>query len=47
MGKKKIYQYLYVQVLFAITCGVLLGAFYPEVGVEMKPLGATLPSSQW
>jgi aerobic C4-dicarboxylate transport protein len=39
MGKKKIYQYLYVQVLFAITCGVLLGALYPSVGVEMKPLG--------
>ncbi len=30
---------LYVQVLVAIAVGVLLGAFYPAVGVAMKPLG--------
>jgi aerobic C4-dicarboxylate transport protein len=28
-----------VQVLFAIACGVLLGAFYPSDAVAMKPLG--------
>src|SRR5512138_3145719 len=39
MKGKKFYQILYVQVLFAISLGVLLGAFYPEVGTAMKPLG--------
>jgi aerobic C4-dicarboxylate transport protein len=29
---------LYVQVLIAIAVGVLLGHFYPSLGVEMKPL---------
>ncbi|ATQ76666.1 C4-dicarboxylate transporter DctA [Massilia violaceinigra] len=37
--KKPFYQILYVQVLFAIVCGVLLGVFYPKLGVDMKPLG--------
>jgi aerobic C4-dicarboxylate transport protein len=37
--KKPIYKVLYVQVLFAIVCGVLLGVFYPALAVEMKPLG--------
>jgi aerobic C4-dicarboxylate transport protein len=35
----KWYQHLYVQVLIAIVCGVLLGHFYPSLGQEMKPLG--------
>ena len=40
MGKKKrFYQQLYFQVLFAITMGVALGNFYPETGAAMKPLG--------
>ncbi|MGL5632525.1 MAG: dicarboxylate/amino acid:cation symporter [Azovibrio sp.] len=30
---------LYVQVLIAVTIGVLLGYYYPSVGAEMKPLG--------
>jgi len=30
---------LYVQVLFAVTLGILLGHFYPGVGESMKPLG--------
>jgi aerobic C4-dicarboxylate transport protein len=30
---------LYVQVLAAITIGILLGHFYPETGVALKPLG--------
>jgi aerobic C4-dicarboxylate transport protein len=37
--KKPFYKVLYVQVLFAIVCGILLGAFYPELGTKMKPLG--------
>jgi aerobic C4-dicarboxylate transport protein len=39
MTKKPFYKILYVQVLFAILCGVLLGVFYPKLGVDMKPLG--------
>src|ERR1700681_1360852 len=39
MKKKPIYKHLYVQVLFAIACGVLLGHFYPDTGAAMKPLG--------
>ncbi|MEH2507884.1 MULTISPECIES: dicarboxylate/amino acid:cation symporter [unclassified Bradyrhizobium] len=35
----KWYQHLYVQVLAAITCGILLGHFYPHLGEQMKPLG--------
>ncbi len=37
--RKKLYQHLYVQVLAAITLGILLGHFYPELGTQMKPLG--------
>jgi aerobic C4-dicarboxylate transport protein len=37
--KKPFYKVLYVQVLFAIVCGVLLGVFDPKLGVDMKPLG--------
>ena len=37
--KKPIYKSLYVQVLFAVVVGVLLGHFYPQVGADMKPLG--------
>ncbi len=37
--KKPIYKSLYAQVLFAVVVGVLLGNFYPQVGVDMKPLG--------
>ncbi len=32
-------QILYVQVLVAITIGILLGHYYPETGVALKPLG--------
>ncbi|MEB3753854.1 dicarboxylate/amino acid:cation symporter [Acinetobacter sp. MD2(2019)] len=39
-GKKpKFYQILYVQVIFAIAIGILLGHFYPSVGESLKPLG--------
>ena len=37
--KKPFYKILYVQVIFAIVCGVLLGVYYPKLGVDMKPLG--------
>jgi aerobic C4-dicarboxylate transport protein len=37
--KKPFYKVLYVQVLFAIVLGVLLGVFHPELGAKMKPLG--------
>jgi len=36
---KKLYQYLYFQVLFAIFVGALLGNFLPQTGEAMKPLG--------
>ena len=37
--KKPFYKVLYIQVLFAIACGVLLGATHPDWGVQVKPLG--------
>ncbi len=37
--KQKFYQILYVQVIFAIVAGVLLGHFMPEFGESLKPLG--------
>ncbi|HXA52465.1 MAG TPA: dicarboxylate/amino acid:cation symporter [Candidatus Acidoferrum sp.] len=37
--KRPIYRSLYFQVLLAIACGVLLGAFAPATGASMKPLG--------
>ena len=33
------YSHLYVQVLIAITAGVLLGHFYPTTGAALKPVG--------
>ncbi|UHO40817.1 dicarboxylate/amino acid:cation symporter [Chryseobacterium capnotolerans] len=33
------YNQLYFQVIIAITAGILLGNFYPELGEKMKPLG--------
>ena len=37
--KTPVYKILYVQVLFAIVVGVLLGHFDSELAVKMKPLG--------
>ncbi|MDH1263375.1 dicarboxylate/amino acid:cation symporter [Pseudomonas sp. GD03944] len=37
--RQPFYKMLYVQVLAAITIGILLGHFYPETGVALKPLG--------
>ncbi|RNA62082.1 dicarboxylate/amino acid:cation symporter [Chryseobacterium nematophagum] len=39
MKAKKIHQQLYFQVIIAITIGILLGNYYPELGEKMKPLG--------
>ncbi|WP_394839300.1 dicarboxylate/amino acid:cation symporter [Pendulispora rubella] len=37
--KKPLYKILYVQVLFAIACGVVLGYVRPQLAVEMRPFG--------
>jgi aerobic C4-dicarboxylate transport protein len=37
--KQPLYKSLYFQVIVAIIIGVLLGQFYPQSGVAMKPLG--------
>ena len=39
LRKQKFYEILYVQVIFAIVVGILLGHFMPELGTSMKPLG--------
>ena len=39
LKKPPIYKILYFQVVVAVVVGVLLGHFYPQVGVEMKPFG--------
>ena len=39
MSKPPLYKSLYVQVVFAIVIGVLLGHFAPETGTAMKPFG--------
>ena len=36
--KTTIFKSLYFQVLTAITLGILLGYFYPDLGAQMKPL---------
>ena len=37
--KPPIYKILYFQVVVAVVVGVLLGHFYPSLGVDMKPFG--------
>ena len=37
--KRPFYKSLYLQVLFAVVLGVLLGNYYPQIGADMKPLG--------
>lgn len=39
MRKINWFRSLYVQVLIAVTIGILLGYFYPSLGADMKPLG--------
>jgi aerobic C4-dicarboxylate transport protein len=38
-SSRPFYRSLYLQVLFAVFVGVLLGHFYPALGTDMKPLG--------
>lgn len=38
-GRKPFYQVLYIQVLIGIALAIVVGHFWPEVGVQMKPLG--------
>ncbi len=38
-SKKPFYRVLYVQVLFAVAVGIVLGHFAPATAVDMKPLG--------
>ncbi|WP_395680091.1 dicarboxylate/amino acid:cation symporter [Inquilinus sp.] len=33
------YRHLYVQVLFAVVIGVLIGHFWPDTGASLQPLG--------
>ena len=37
----RVLRHLYVQVLIGLAAGILLGYFYPHLGVQMKPLGDT------
>lgn len=36
---RKLLKTLYFQVIIAIVAGILLGHFYPKIGVDVKPLG--------
>lgn len=36
---KKLFSVLYFQVLIAICIGIIIGHFFPSVGVQLKPLG--------
>ncbi len=38
-NRRPFYASLYIQVLIAITIGILLGHFWPQTGEAMKPLG--------
>src|SRR3954469_14702768 len=37
--RKPFYKILYVQVLIAIAIGIMVGHFWPTIGVDMKPFG--------
>lgn len=37
--RKPWYRILYIQVIFAVLCGIALGYFYPDLGKSLKPLG--------
>ena len=39
MARQPLHRILYVQVVCAIVCGILLGQFAPHAAVQMKPLG--------
>lgn len=46
-ARKPLYKSLYAQVIFAVTIGVLLGHFYPQLGTQMKPLGDGVGRSRY
>ena len=37
--RQPLYKSLYFQVIVAIAIGILLGHFYPQTGVALKPFG--------
>jgi aerobic C4-dicarboxylate transport protein len=37
--RQPLYKSLYFQVIVAIVIGILLGHYYPQLGVALKPLG--------
>src|SRR6187397_737398 len=37
--RQPLYKSMYFQVIVAIAIGILLGHFYPQTGVALKPLG--------
>jgi Na+/H+-dicarboxylate symporter len=37
--RSRFYQKLYVQVIFAVVVGAMLGYFYPHLGIVLKPYG--------
>lgn len=39
MTRQPLYKSLYFQVLVAIAIGILIGHFFPQTGVALKPLG--------
>src|SRR5690554_449959 len=39
LSMKKAFKTLYFQVIVAILIGILIGHFFPNVGVALKPLG--------
>uniref|UniRef100_UPI001177FF45 cation:dicarboxylate symporter family transporter n=1 Tax=Crenothrix polyspora TaxID=360316 RepID=UPI001177FF45 len=39
MTLKRLHHHLYLQVLCAISLGILLGQFCPDLATQMKPLG--------
>ncbi len=39
MGAQRWYRVLYIQVLIAVLVGVLIGWWFPPIGVSLKPLG--------
>jgi aerobic C4-dicarboxylate transport protein len=43
-GRTRWYRQLYFQVLVAIILGVVVGAFWPSVGIAMEPIGTTFVS---
>ena len=38
-SRKPWYRVLYLQVLFGVVCGILIGHFWPDTGKSLKPLG--------